>query len=125
MSFFFLSAFVAFIIFLKIYGPTLLNEFLADWEAKRQAEHLARFEALSTTPAPLTWHERHLADAQLLGAFGLANSRELVDCTPYEWLDVEELDSELELLLCDDSLTTDQALVAIDEMLRRERAART
>jgi hypothetical protein len=121
MSFFFLSAFLAFVIFVRIYGPALLTEFLADWEAKQAA----RFETASTTPAPLTWHERHLADAQLLGAFGLAGDHGLDDWTPYEWLDVEELDSELELLLCDDSLTTDQALTAIDEMLRRERAART
>jgi predicted amidophosphoribosyltransferase len=121
MSFFFLTLFVAFVIFIRVYGPALLTEFLADWEAKQALQ----FETRTTVPAPLSQHERAVLNAELLGAFGLSSSRELVDCTPYEWLAIDDLDSELELILVDDSLTTDQAIAALDELLRREMAART
>jgi hypothetical protein len=102
---------ISFLVFASVYGPYLIAAVIQSRDEVADTERAL---------APLPPVDIEKLNAQLFVAFGGAESRELVDCTPYEHIEVEILDSELEMILEDDTLSTSQALAQISELLCRE-----
>lgn len=102
---------ISFLVFARVYGPGLVTAFIE-----------SRAELANTLPAPARLPQIDIdkLNAQLAVAFGTSESRTLTDCTPYDHIEVEVLDSEFCLILEDDTLSTSQALIQITELLNRE-----
>ncbi len=107
---------IAALVFARVYGPHLVEAYLAGKEEERR---LAEQLKLDREALALAAYVAHIASMnQLLAvAFGPADvSRDLI--MPLD-VDCEYLESELELILEDDTLTTSQALAQISELVTR------
>lgn len=113
MTLFLAAIVISALVFLRVYGPHLVQAVLESWEEedRRKAEEIERIRALALAAFIVKMNE------DLAISFGTCDSRTLE--MPLE-IDVEYLDSEFALILEDDTLTTSQALVQINELFNRE-----